>query len=44
MLKGRAATFYYNYIAGKRYDFDTMLRLTKTYFETDENRYFYMLE
>jgi len=44
MLKGRAATFYYNHIAGKRYDFDTMLRLTKTHFETDENRYFYMLE
>jgi hypothetical protein len=25
MLKRRAATFYYDYIAGKRHDFDTML-------------------
>jgi hypothetical protein len=25
MLKGRATTFYYDYIAGKRHDFDTML-------------------
>lgn len=31
-------------IAGKRYDFDTMLRLTRTHFETDENRQFYMSE
>lgn len=44
MLKGRAATFYYDHIAGKRHDFDTMLRLTKTQFETDENRQFYMSE
>jgi hypothetical protein len=38
MLKGRAATFYYDYIADKRHDFDTMLQLTRTYFKTDENR------
>jgi hypothetical protein len=44
MLKGRAATFYYDYITGKRYDFDTMLSLTKAYFETDKNRQLYMLE
>jgi len=44
MLKGRAATFYYDHIAGKRYDFDTMLRLTRTHFETDENRQLYMSE
>ena len=25
MLKGRAATFYYDYIAGKNYSFNTML-------------------
>jgi hypothetical protein len=37
MLKGRAATFYYDYIAGKRHDFNTMLWLIRTYFETDEN-------
>jgi hypothetical protein len=44
MLKGRAATFYYDYIAGKRHDFDTMLQLTRTHFETDENRQLYMSE
>ena len=44
MLKGRAATFYYDHIAGKRYDFDTMLRLTRTHFETDENQELYMSE
>jgi len=37
MLKGRAVTFYYNHIAGKRYNFNIMLNLTKAYFETDEN-------
>jgi hypothetical protein len=44
MLKGRAATFYYDYIAGKRHDFDTMLQLIRTYFETDENQQLYMFE
>jgi hypothetical protein len=44
MLKGRAATFYYDYIAGKRHDFDTMLQLTRTHFETDENRQLYMFK
>jgi hypothetical protein len=44
MLKGRAATFYYDHIAGKRHDFDTMLQLTKAHFETDENRQLYMSE
>jgi hypothetical protein len=44
MLKGRAATFYYDYIAGKRHNFDTMLRLTRTHFKTDENRQLYISE
>jgi hypothetical protein len=44
MLKGRATTFYYDYIAGKRHDFDTMLQLIRTHFETDENRQLYMSE
>jgi len=44
MLKGRAAAFYHDHIAGKRYDFDTMFRLTRTHFETDENRQLYMSE
>jgi hypothetical protein len=44
MLKGRAATFYYDYITSKRHDFDTMLQLTRTHFETDKNRQLYMSE
>ena len=44
MLKGRATTFYYNYIAGKMYDFDTIVNLIKAHFETDENRQFYIAE
>jgi hypothetical protein len=44
MLKGRAATFYYDHIAGKRHDFDTMLQLTRIHFETNENRQLYMAE
>ena len=44
MLKGRAATFYYDYIIGKRYDFNIILSLTKVYFKTDKNQQLYMLE
>ena len=44
MLKGRAATFYYDYIIGKRYNFNTMLNLTKAYFRINENRQLYILE
>ena len=44
MLKGRAETFYHDHITGKRYDFDTMLRLTRTHFETDKNRQLHMPE
>jgi hypothetical protein len=44
MLKGRAATFYYDYIAGKRHDFDIMLRLIRTHFKTDENQQLYMFK
>jgi hypothetical protein len=44
MLKGYVITFYYNHIAGKRYNFNIILNLTKAYFKTDENRQLYMLE
>jgi hypothetical protein len=44
MLKRRAATFYYDYIAGKRHDFNTMLQLTRTYFKTDKNQQLYMFK
>ena len=38
MLKGRAATFYYDHIVGKNYNFKAMLQLTRAHFKTDENR------
>ena len=38
MLKGRAATFYYNNLSGKGYSFKNIILKTKTYFETEENR------
>jgi hypothetical protein len=44
MLKGRVATFYYDYIASKRHNFDTMLWLIRTHFETDKNQQLYMFE
>ena len=44
MLKGCTITFYYNYIVGKRYNFNIILDLIKVYFKVDENRQLYMLE
>jgi hypothetical protein len=38
MFKGRAATFYYNNLSGKGYDFENIIIKTKIYFETEENR------
>jgi hypothetical protein len=37
ILKGRASFFYYNKIVGRMYDFQTMVTITKTHFETEEN-------
>jgi hypothetical protein len=44
MLKGRAATFYYNNLSGKDYSFKNMILKTKIYFETEENRQLYLSE
>jgi hypothetical protein len=44
ILKGRAATFYYDYIASKRHDFNTILQLTRTHFKTNKNQQLYMSE
>jgi hypothetical protein len=38
MLKDRASDFYYNSIIGKTTDFDIIIAITKTHFETEENR------
>ena len=44
MLKGRAADFYYDKIAGRSYDFNRMLEITRAHFETEENRQKYLSE
>jgi hypothetical protein len=44
MLKGRASNFYYDKISGKFYDFYTMVIMTKTHFETEENLQKYLSE
>jgi hypothetical protein len=42
MLKRRASFFYYNKIVGRMYDFQTIVAMTKTYFETEENHQKYL--
>jgi hypothetical protein len=42
ILKGRAATFYYNNLSGKGYDFKNMILKTKIHFEIEENRQLYL--
>jgi hypothetical protein len=44
MLKGRASNFYYDKIAGRSFDFKTMVSMTKTHFETEENHQKYLSE
>jgi hypothetical protein len=44
MLKDRASDFYYNSIMGKTTDFDTIVAMTRTHFETEENRQVYLTE
>ncbi|KIM93290.1 hypothetical protein OIDMADRAFT_71369, partial [Oidiodendron maius Zn] len=44
MLSGRALDFYYNRLSNREYDFDTMVRMTRTHFETEENRQLYWAE
>jgi hypothetical protein len=38
MLKDRASDFYYNSIIGKTTDFNIMIVMTRTHFETEKNR------
>ena len=44
VLKDRASEFYYDKIAGHSYEFVTMVDMTKTHFETEENRQKYLSE
>jgi hypothetical protein len=38
MLKGRAATFYYDNLFGKDYGFKNIILKIKIYFEIEKNR------
>jgi hypothetical protein len=42
ILKGRAATFYYNNLSNKGYNFKNIIIKTKTHFEIKENRQLYL--
>jgi hypothetical protein len=44
MLKDKASDFYYDKIAGRSYDFRTMIDLIRTHFETEESRQKYLLK
>ena len=44
MLKGRASTFYYNYLAGKGYKFNQMIYKIRYHFKTEENKQQYILK
>ncbi|OCK88187.1 uncharacterized protein K441DRAFT_590308, partial [Cenococcum geophilum 1.58] len=44
MLKGRASTFYYNYLVGKGYDFNRIIYKIRCYFEIEENKQQYILK
>ena len=44
MLKGRASTFYYNYLVGKGYNFNRIIYELRYHFKTEENKQQYILE
>ena len=44
MLKGQTSTFYYNYLAGKGYDFNRIIYKLRCHFKTEENKQQYILE
>jgi hypothetical protein len=44
MLKRRASFFYYDKIVGRIYDFQTIIAITRTHFETEKNHQKYLSE
>ena len=44
MLKGRASTFYYNYLVEKGYNFNCIIYKLRYHFKTEENKQQYILE
>ena len=44
MLKGRASTFYYNYLVEKGYEFNRIIYKIKCHFKIKKNKQQYILE
>ena len=44
MLKGRAATFYYNKILGNKYNYNNIVKTVHKHFKTNKNRQLYITE
>ena len=44
MLKGRASTFYYNYLVEKGYNFNRIIYILRYYFKIEENKQQYILK
>ena len=44
MLKGRASTFYYNYLVGGGYDFNRIIYKLRCHFKIEENKQQYILK
>ena len=44
MLKGQTSTFYYNYLAGKGYNFNRIIYKLRYHFKTEENKQQYILK
>ena len=44
MLKGRASTFYYNYLVGKGYKFNRLIYKKKCHFKIKKNKQQYISE
>ena len=44
MLKGQTNTFYYNYLAGKGYNFNHIIYKLRYHFKTEENKQQYILK
>ena len=42
MLKGQTSTFYYNYLAGKEYNFNRIIYKLRYHFKTKENKQQYI--
>jgi hypothetical protein len=44
MLKGQTSTFYYNYLAGKGYNFNCIIYKLRYHFKIEKNKQQYILK